>query len=254
MKVLLSRKDTIKLLILSELITNRECNQRDIATKLKLTPQAISEYFRELISDGFIKTIYKGYYEVTDRGIDWLTKNLFDLHLFSEDLLKKIYSRSLIAIAIGDIKEGDGVSYWFKNGLIYCSSNGKPNAIALTSAKDGEEVLIKPTEEFKPPERGKVFILKVPDVCEGGSRKVNIETIKETIDKNPEAVVVALGVEALVACRKVGVEPIFFGAREVCVESAHHGCDVIVVCTESLIDDMLRRLIEENIAFEIKPC
>jgi len=96
--------------------------------------------------------------------------------------------------------------------------------------------------------------LKVPDVCEGGSRKVNIETIKETIDKNPEAVVVALGVEALVECRKVGVEPIFFGAREVCVESAHHGCDVIVVCTESLIDDLLRRLMEENIVFEIKPC
>jgi putative transcriptional regulator len=64
--------------------------------------------------------------------------------------------------------------------------------------------------------------------------------------------VVALGVEALIACRKIGIEPVFFGAREVCVESAHHGCNVAVVCTESLINDLLRRLIEENITFEVK--
>lgn len=250
MKVLLSRRDTIRLLILAELITNRNCNQRDIAAKLNLTPQAISEYFKDLTSEGFVRTVQKGYYEVTEKGLDWLIKNLFDLHVFSEDLLKRIYSRSLIAIAVGDIRKGDEVTYWFEKGLIYCKRNGKPNSIALTSARDGEEVLIKPKDEFKPPERGKVTVFKVPDVCEGGSRSVNLDALKRTVDCAD--VVVALGVEALIACRKIGIEPVFFGARDVCVESAHHGCNVVVVCTESLINDLLRRLVEENIAFDVK--
>jgi len=251
MKVLLSRKDTIKLLILSELVL-RSCNQRDIALRLGLTPQAISEYFKELVADGLVKTLQKGYYEVTEKGVQWLTKNMFDLHMFSEDVLKRVYSKSVVAIAVGDVSEGDDVRYWFKNGLVFCSKDDNPNAKALTSARDGEEVLIRPYKDLKPPKKGKVVVLKVPYVCEGGSRKADVGLIKRAVRENPEAAVVALGVEALVACKKAGVEPVFLGAREVCVESVHHGKDVIVVCTENLIDDLLRRLVEEDIAFEVR--
>ena len=249
MKVLLNRRDTIKLLILSELVIRKNCNQRDIAEKLQLTPQAVSEYFKELIAEGLVKVIQKGYYEATDRGIDWLTKNLFDLHMFSEDLLKKIYSHSLIAIAIGEVRAGDKVYYWFENGLIYCKVSNNANGIALISASDGEELLIKPIEGFKPPKRGKIIIIKVPDIGEGGSRKIDINKLKNLIKKYP--VVVAIGVEALVCCKKAGVEPIFFGGKEACIEAAHHGCDVVVVCTESLLDDLLRKIINENLKFEI---
>ncbi len=251
MKVLLSRKDTIKLLILSELVT-KSCNQRDIAIKLKLTPQAISEYFKELVSEGLVRTVQKGYYEVTDKGVEWLTKNMFDLHMFSEDILRRIYSKSIVAIAVGRIREGDDVRYWFDGGLVYCSKDGEPNAKALTSAEDGEEVLIRPYRELRPPKKGKVLVVKVPYVCEGGSRRVRSEDIKSIISELPNASVVALGVEALVTCRKAGIDPVFFGAREVCVESVHHGRDVIVVCTENLIDDLLRRLVEEDIEFEVR--
>ena len=249
MKVLLNRKDTIKLLILAELMIRKNCNQREIAEKLRLTPQAISEYFKELVAEGLIRVVQKGYYEATDRGIDWLTKHLFDLHMFSEDLLKKIFSHSLIAIAIGEIKAGDKVYYWFENGLIYCKVNSNANGIALTSANDGEELLIKPIEGFKPPTRGKIIIIKVPDIGEGGSRKIDINWLKDLIKKYH--MVVAVGVEALVCCKKAGVEPIFFGGREACIEAAHHGCDVVVVCTESLLDDLLRKIMNENLKFEV---
>jgi len=251
MRVLLSRRDTIRLLILAELITNKNINQREIANRLNLTPQAISEYFKELTSEGLVRVIQKGFYEITEKGIDWLVKNLFDLHLFSEDLLKRIYSYSLVAIAVGEIRKGDEVRYWFDKGLIYCTKDENPNSIALTTAEDGEEVLIKPKEEFKPPEKGRVTVFKVPDVCQGGSRAVDLKILREFVAKAD--VVVALGVEGLISCRKVGVEPVFFGAKDACVESAHHGCNVVVVCTESLIDDMLRRLIDEDIPFEVKP-
>ncbi|RLI76145.1 replication/maintenance protein [Archaeoglobales archaeon] len=252
MKVLLSRKDTVKLLILSELAINKECNQRDIARKLNLTPQAISEHFKELVSEDYVKVIHKGYYELTNKGIDWLTKNLLDLHMYSEELVRKLYSRSIVAIAEGKIRENEKVKYWFQDGFIFAKKNKDSNGVALTSAGDGEDILIKPTSGFEPPKKGEVVVIKVPDIAEGGSRKVDVIAFRDFVKSKPRSIVVAIGVEALVSCRKIGVEPIFFGSKDVCVEASHHGSGVIVACTESLVDDLLRRLIEENIKFEIK--
>ena len=133
MNVLLSRRDTIRLLILAELMVNRECNQRDIARKLKLTPQAISEHFKELINDGYIEVIHKGYYEVTKKGEEWMSKNLFDLHLFSEELLKKIYSKSIVAISKGKIEKGDTIKYWFSSGFVFAEKSDDGNGVATVS-------------------------------------------------------------------------------------------------------------------------
>ncbi len=233
--------------MLAELVTSKS-NQREIAEKLGLTPQAISEHFKDLIAEGYVRQLQKGYYEVTEKGLSWLIRNIFDLHLFSEHILRKIYSSSVIAIAVGDVEKGEEVEFWFERGLVYCRKSENSNSVALTSARDGEEVLIKP-KEFKPPEKKKVSVFKVPDVCEGGSRAVNLKRLKE-VTKNTD-LVVSLGVEALVACKKAGITPVFFGAKEVCVEAVHHGCKVVAVCTESLVDDLLRRLLEEDIPFEV---
>lgn len=251
MNVLLSRKDTVRLLILSELVSRKEANQRDIARKLHLTPQAISEHFKELVSMGFVKVVHKGFYEVTESGIEWLTKNLFDLHVFSEELVKKLYSRSIVAIASGDLRENSKVRYWYSDGFIFAKEAVEGNGVALMAAKDGEDVLVKPLEGFEPPGKGEIIIVKIPDVGEGGSRKVDYEQFSKLIKSNPKKIVVALGVEALVSCRKIKVEPIFFGSKEVCIEAAHHGCGVIVACTESMLDSLLVSLVDENLAFEI---
>ncbi len=243
MDVLLSRKDTMKLLILCQLL-NR-LNQREIARRLNLTPQAISEYFKDLMAEEFISSGRDGY-EITDKGLYWLIKNLFNLHVFTEELLKKLYSTSLVAIATESLKKGDNVFYWFRNGLIYCKKVEKnSNAIALMDADRDEEVLIKPFV-FKPPKKGRALIVEVPDVIHGGSRTLDLSKLKDL-----KGLPVALGIEALIVCKKLGINPIFFGAKEACIESVHHGCDVIVFCTRSLMSDLIRRLIEEEIEFEI---
>lgn len=250
--ILLERKETIQLLILTELMVNPECNQREIAKKLNLTPQAISEYFKELTAEGFVKVIHRGYYEITKKGEEWLTKNLLDIHLFSEEMLKKIYSKTIVAIAVEKIEENSVVRYWFEDGFVFARKDPNGNGIALTSAESGEDLLLKPTGSFEPPEKGEVIIVKVPNVAEGGSRKVNTEKLRELIKSKSKSIVLAIGIEALVACRKIKVEPIFFGAKEVCVEAAHHGSGVIIVCAESRVNDLMRSLIEEGLKFEVK--
>ena len=251
MKVLLSRKETVKLLILSELVKNPECNQRDIAKKLQITPQAVSEHFKELISENLVRVIHKGYYEVTDKGKEWINKNLIDLHLFVENVLDTVFSSSLVAIAHGKIEKESEVEYWFQDGYIFAREMEGGNGFALTSAEDGEDVLIKPSGMFKPPKKGEVLIFRVPIVQRGGSRAVDIQALKNVVRENERYIVIALGIEALVACRKAGVEPIFFGGKNVCVEAAHHGSGVIAVVTETLVEDLIRTLVDEGLRFEV---
>ncbi|MBE8538690.1 winged helix-turn-helix transcriptional regulator [Geoglobus acetivorans] len=251
MKVLLSRRETVKLLILAELMRNPECNQRDIAKKLSITPQAVSEHFKELVSEELINVVHKGYYVVTEKGKDWLNRNLFDLHMFTEDLISKIYSSSVLALAREGIKEGDTVEYWFEDGFVYVRKSETGNGVATGDAEEGEEVLVKPTGAFTPPQKGEVVIFKVPMVERGGSRAADVEHLEKLIKGKRRHVVVAMGLEALVTCRKAGVEPIFFGAKNVCIEASHHGSGVIAVVTESVMEDLVRTLIEEGISFDI---
>lgn len=250
--ILINKKDLTRLLILSELLMNPECNQRDIAKKLDLTPQAISEHFKELVAENLIRVVHRGYYELTKKGEEWLSKNLLDIHVFTEELLKNVYSKSIVTIAVGSVKEGETVKYWFEDGFIFAKSDLKGNGVALTSANDGEDLLIKPTGIFEPPQKGEIIIVKVPSVGEGGSRKLNLKMFEELVRSKRKNIVVAMGVEALIACRKIKVEPIFFGAKDVCIEASHHGCGVIVACAENRINDLLRSLIEEGLKFEIK--
>ncbi|MEM0302855.1 MAG: winged helix-turn-helix transcriptional regulator [Archaeoglobaceae archaeon] len=250
--ILINKKDVTRLLILSELLLNPECNQRDIAKKLNLTPQAISEHFKELVAENLVRVVHRGYYELTEKGEEWLSKNLLDLHVFSEELLKKVYSKSIVTIAVGSVKEGETVKYWFEDGFIFAKKDPNGNGVALTSAEDGEDLLIKPTGIFEAPQKGEIIIVKVPSVGEGGSRKIQLESFKELVRSKRKDIVVAMGIEALIACRKIGIEPIFFGAKDVCIEASHHGCGVIAVCAEDRINDLLRSLIEEGLKFEIK--
>ncbi|ADB58882.1 DUF7839 domain-containing protein [Archaeoglobus profundus] len=239
MEALTKRKDTVKLLILSLLLNG--LNQREIARRLGLTPQAISEYFKELSSEGFVKN-----YEITEKGLRWLIERIYEIHVWSENILKNLYSEKVVAIAVGRVRKGDKVRYWFDTGLIYCKVSEDYNAVALTDGEN-EEILIKPIA-FKPPERGKVTVFVVPDVTLGGSKAVDVQKISELAENK---VVVALGVEALVACRKASLNPVFFGAKCCCVEAVHHGCDVLVVCAQSLLNDLIQTLIDEGIEYKI---
>jgi putative transcriptional regulator len=61
-----------------------------------------------------------------------------------------------------------------------------------------------------------------------------------------------LGIEALVALRKVGREPdVVFGAKESAVESAFHGVSSVVVSVDEQIPSLLNRLESEGLKYEL---
>jgi|Deesub1362A_J573_1020465.scaffolds.fasta_scaffold00191_7 putative transcriptional regulator len=256
MELLRNRKSVMWFLILSELLFHVPSpNQKEIANKLHVTPQAISEYFKELVEEGFIAVRSRGEYEVTKYGIDWVSKQAHTLFRFSEELLRKVLDKTsfIVAVAGEDVREGDLVSLHVRHGLVFAfKSETQSQGTAVTTAREGEEIVIKPTTFTFSISKGTVNIIKVPNAIEGGSKNVNIERLKKIINENRESIVAAIGIEALISVRKTGIEPIFFGSKEVVIESAHHGVPSILVCVESEILSVIKKLEEEDIFFTIE--
>ena len=99
-------------------------------------------------------------------------------------------------------------------------------------------------------EAGEIVVCKVPRVQSGGSRKINSELLKSKISEGK--MVGALGIEALVALRKVDREPdVMFGAKESVVEAAHHGISSVIVGVDEQVPNLLERLESEGLKYEL---
>jgi len=53
--------------------------QQDIAKKLYVTPQAISDYTRQLVDEGLLISDGRSKYRLTSEGVNWVIKTLREL-------------------------------------------------------------------------------------------------------------------------------------------------------------------------------
>jgi putative transcriptional regulator len=151
-----------------------------------------------------------------------------------------------------DLAEGERVSLEMRKGLLYASRKDGLDAsgITISDAKAGEDVGVSDLKGLIGLEEGKITVCKVPRVQLGGSRRVDLEALQGLL--SGDRMVGCLGVEALVAIKKVGREPdIIFGAKESSVESAYHGISSVIVSVDEQIPGLLNRLESEGLKYEL---
>ena len=113
---------------------------------------------------------------------------------------------------------------------------------ALLSVSDKEGLV-----EFA---RGQVTILQIPVIQKGGSRQVDLKRLKARVARQEQ--IGAIGIEALVALRRIGKEPRYlYGVTEAAVEAARCGLSFLIVGTDDAIPELLQRLQEEGLNYEI---
>ena len=64
--------------------------QQDIAKKLDVTPQAISDYVRQLLNEGLLTSAGRSRYNVTNDGVNWIIKVLRELRAYITFIQKAI--------------------------------------------------------------------------------------------------------------------------------------------------------------------
>jgi len=254
-EILQSKNLATKFQILLEIAASQpNIQQKNIAGKLNISPQAISEYVKELISDGWLASQGRSRYQVTKEGVDWILKMARQLQSYSSVVNKVVSDISVSTAIAGDnLSSGQPVSLYMKDGLLFASgalSKGEARGIAVLDAAKGEDVGISQIEGVIELEMGKVTICKVPNVREGGSRNVDFARLKEELDKG--RLVGAIGNEALVTLKSMGRKPDYrYGVKEAMVEAASCGQSFLVVSTEDAASEIVRRLEEEKLEYRI---
>lgn len=240
--------------ILVEIAANQPyVQQKDIAHRIGVTSQAVSDYISQLEKDGWISSDGRSRYRVTKEGVNWVLKALRELQQYAtsaERVLTNI--NTWAAIAEIEVKQGETVGLVMKNGLLFATRYSGKGASGRTtgSAHKGEDVGITDIEGIVALEQGKITILEVPDIQSGGTKSTDHNRMRRQLIRTK--LVGAIGIEALVTLQKIDKKPDYiYGVTQAAIEAAHSGLSFTIVCAGSESPTLQKKLTEENISFRI---
>ncbi len=242
------------ILVLAEIAARQPgVRQAEIAEKLGISAQAVSECIKSLIKAGLVETRGRGSYELTRDGYEHLLSSAREMKQLSRFILEEIVAglRVYTAIAAEELKAGEEVSLWMERGMLLAGRRpGGARGRTLSSARRGEDVAIAEVRDLLAPSPGGVTVVKVPGVEKGGSRGTALGLLRRLAEG--AEFVAALGVEAKVALEKAGISShAFFGSAHACVEAAHHGMPVLAVAVEDELHLLVRKLERAKLEYSI---
>lgn len=227
--------------------------QQDIAKKVSVTPQAISDYTRQLVDEGLLVSDGRSKYRLTSEGVNLVIKILRELREYDLLIERAITNISVCAaVAADDLLEGQTVGLEMKDGLLFAAADIDKGArgIASANAGTGEDVGVYSIEGIVPLKVGRVTILKIPGVQRGGFRVVDLERVKSEV--STRQIVGAIGIEAMVAMKKSKIKHFYaYGVTEAAIEAAKSGLWPVIACIDDAIPGLSQRLGEADIDYEI---
>ncbi len=251
--VLDNKRSATKFRVLVEIAERQPAvNQGEIADAVGVTSQAVSEYIRELVDNGFVEKEARSRYRVTKRGVDWLIRQASDVRRFADHVTEDVLGsmQEDAAFATADIEAGETVSLSIQEGLLHAApgDDGPATGIATTDADAGAVVGVTGFAGVIDLEPGTVTVFQVSPIrsAEPGESTA-LASATAAAD-----VVVAAGVEAVAVLEASGVDPdVTFAAGEVAADAAGRGLDVVVVATTDLAGRVTDALRDAGLAYEV---
>jgi len=253
--ILRSKRETTRFQVLVEIAEHQpSIRQQEIAEKLGVTPQAISEYIRVLVEDGLISAEGRGRYYVTHKGVEWVINNAEMIEGYARHVRRDIIHQVVTwaAIADTDLKKGDAVGVYMKGGWLYAGK--KPQTAmgkVVNDADEGDDVGVARLAGIIEHTEGKITVAKIPRIERGGSSAVNLDKLKILV-KDTE-VIGAVGLEAYLSLKKIDVTPnMFYGAREGVIEAAFHGMRCLMLIVDEEFTDFLKRMETAGLSYTVE--
>ncbi|MDR0766973.1 MAG: winged helix-turn-helix transcriptional regulator [Methanosarcinales archaeon] len=254
-KILQSKSEMTKFQVLTEIAAHQpNVRQKEIANKIGITPQAVSEYIKELTAEGLIHSDGRVRYKITKDGVEWVLGNATELKRYSQLVMEDIISHVSTWTAICDeaIQKEDKVYIEMREGLLY-ANRSRDTGIYGTAIMNGEknyDVGVTDLKGYMHVDTELITVCKIPRIKRGGSSFTNLERLKPIVQSKPY--IGAVGTEALMALRRIGITPdVMFGASESVIQAAYHGLSSVVVVVEDEVSYLIGRLESENIPYEI---
>ena len=259
MRVLRDLRAFTKLLILLELKSQPRIKLHEIASRLDVTIQAVSEYIKLMIKENLISKL-KGEYKLTIEGVEFLHKNISELKEFLDS---KIESLDIInvctAIAGENLSEGEKVDLIMDTGILIAKkqqnqitkTNSNSTGVILYDAEKGDDVAVVNLKGIIDYEYGNLTILSLPSSTEGGTQKVSLNKFKALIKKYKPDRIAVYDLIGYAILKKINRTPdIEFSVLPAAIEATLKGFNVMLLTSTEALSDIISQI--ENINSQTK--
>lgn len=239
--------------------------QKDVADAVGITVQAVSKYFKKLVREELLEVgSERADYRLTHKANEKLRDYLKKLDSYTARIKSDLkIERLLPALATIPIKKGEAAGIIMNEGVLYAVHADDPESeargIATQNALPGEDVGLRDLEGKVKTRWGKVMMVRLPSIVEGGSRTVDLAKVRRLYKEfHPDRVGV-IGVVGRAVLNKLGLKAdLDFGITRATALAAERGLNIFVL----VVGRMVNQLIEEidltnmkhssNIVYEVK--
>ena len=265
-RILRDKSESTEFQILLEVMRNQpHVRQKDIADAVGITVQAVSKYFKKLMKEGLLKAGSERVdYRLTPKATEKLRDYLQNLERYIARVKSDLkVERLLPALATQPLNEGETAGLIMKDGVLHAVELNHPEAeafgTAATDARAGEDVGLTDLRGKVKTKPGKILMVKLPSIKEGGSRAVNLAKVRRLYKEFRPNRVGVMGVVGRAVLNKLGLQADFdFGITRASALAAERGINVFVL----VVGRMVNRMVEEidmtnikhasNIIYEVK--
>ena len=244
MDVLRSKGRLTRLLILLELVNNRHTNLKGIAKNLDITPQAVSEYLRQMGAEG-LTAMSEGRYRATKEGVNVLQGGLLEIKTFVDDKISSLeIIRSTTAIAGRDVRKGQKVGLFMRDGLLYAEPEHRSASTGVSSAdvKAGSVFTVYELEGMLKLLPGTLRLITIPEASQDRVPKAKLEE-----QTRPGKKVAALDLESIGLLRKNSIRCDYeYPNMAYIINNIERGLDVAVFGMPQAISAAVKSLSEHN--------
>jgi predicted transcriptional regulator len=255
MKILRDLRLSTELLILLEVIKDPNVKLKKIAEKLDITVQGASEYLRRMKKEGMIQDIGREH-RATKKGIEFLHSNFSELKKFVELRISELNIIDVCAaIAKTPIKEGDEIGLFMENGTLtaYSGKGSKSKGTALSDAEIDEDVAIRDLDGMVSLSPGKMHVVRLPSIREGGSSSVSVSWVNSLYNSLKPHKIGIMDVVSQAVAKKAGFKVDFqFAPLSASIEALEKGLSVMLFSSSDQINVVISNLEEINSTREDK--
>lgn len=256
-KQLRDLKRNTELLILVEVLESPSARLKDIADKLEITVQAVSQYLSAMRKEGLVRE-QAGAPRPTQKGMQLLQEHFTGIKGEVDAILRRIsVIDRCVAIAGEKIKKGAKVGLIMEDGMLMAFPGKKSpsTGAALEDADEGDDLLVGKLEGIVDLELGELLIIEAPSEIEGGSKTANIERVRGRLeDFSPGLLVAGDAVGAALLMKASGEFFTLHAPVESAMSALSKGVDVAFSGTRDSIDKLLESVedLKNSSGYEIK--
>jgi putative transcriptional regulator len=264
MEIFNKRREMVRFRVLSEISKDEpRLLQKDIAERLDITVQAVSENIKLLVSEGYIISEGgKSPYKISQKGIAKLRHDALFLKKYLDTVFEAVdqYESVWSAIANENLNKSDKVTLFTYDGVLYASKSKKnPDAEVLENTKKGEDVPLSSLGGTIDIKQGSVIIVILPTINQGGSRmcdfdlieSIYYETYKDfAIEKIDRFGVMGTVSRAVASKLNIPVD-IEFVISSSSISAAKKGLNVMALVVGDMAKGFAKRLDNGNIKYNI---